>query len=145
MGSWYSAGQHSRSECVPGLMCHALVQPQTERKETVPVSKGLRMVWLAGARATGDCDLRSPWQSDAESFSRVTDCTVQGGCHPPCRLPLSTQWSFYAACAGRAPGPLPASDSKPLFTESVRSPHRRPPSPSGQAKIQHYSQLPVPA
>lgn len=61
MGSWYSAGRHSRSECVPGPMCHALVQPQAEKKETVPVSKGLRMVWRVGARATGDCDLRSPW------------------------------------------------------------------------------------
>lgn len=59
-------------------------------------------------------------------------------CLPPCGLPGWMQRSFYRAC-----GPLQVSDSKPVFTASVRSPHRRP--PSGQAKILHYSQLPVPA
>lgn len=89
--------------------------------------------------------LEKPSASALGSFSRVTACCAQSGCHPASHLPTSTQWSFYTACPGRAPGPLQVNDSKPLFTASVRSLRRRPPSPSGRAEIRHYSQLPVPA
>lgn len=50
---------------------------------------------------------------------------------PPTLRPVCM---FYTACPCRAPCPLQVSDSKPLFTASVRSPHRR--LPEGQAKIQ---------
>lgn len=91
------------------------------KRETVPVSKGLRMVWLVAARATGDCDLK-PSASDAGSFSRVTDRTEQSGCCPHCRYYPVNAVVLLCSLPRAGPGPLPASDSKPLFTESVRSP-----------------------
>lgn len=78
---------------------------------------------------------------DTGSFRRTRDCSRQ------CTL-IASLVACPRGCSTpstglpRAPGLLQVGDSKPLFTASVRSPHRRP--PSEPAKIRHYSQLPVP-
>lgn len=137
VGSWSHAGRHSWSTVDPEPLWSNLKWGEGDSPSLQGPGNGL----TCGSQGHWGPRCEKPLVFDAGSFWRTSNCSrhVEVASFAACPRGCCTPYTSLP----RAPGLLQVGDSKPLFTASVRSPHRRP--PSEQAKIRHYSQLPVPA